>query len=53
MVLPQIIGPVTKVQGRWVYLFILRYIPLSFLNKGKYLLERERLVKDNAWTLDP
>lgn len=20
--------------------------------KGKYLLERERLVKDNAWTLD-
>jgi hypothetical protein len=21
-------------------------------NGGKYLLERERLVKDNAWTLD-
>ena len=27
-------------------------LPLSFSNGGKYLLERERLVKDNAWTLD-
>ena len=24
----------------------------EFPNEGKYLLERERLVKDNAWTLD-
>lgn len=29
-----------------------RFSTLRFLQKGKYLLERERLVKDNAWTLD-
>lgn len=24
----------------------------SVLSSGKYLLEREKLVKDNAWNLD-
>ena len=28
------------------------WVPPTLKNSGKYLLERERLVKDNAWMLE-
>ena len=34
MVLPQGVGPVTEVQGRWAYPSVLWYFPLSFRIKG-------------------
>ncbi|SRR6266404_320679 len=53
VVLPQSIGPVAKVQRRSGSLYALHLWALPTLRSiGKYLLERERLVKDNAWTLD-
>ena len=35
-----------------LFLFARLWAPPTLKNSGKYLLERERLVKDNAWTLE-
>jgi hypothetical protein len=34
------------------FMYSTSLLSVEVLYKGKYLLERERLVKDNAWTLD-
>jgi len=53
VVLPQSIGPVAKVQRRSGSFYALHLCaPPTLKNTGKYLLERERLVKDNAWMLE-
>lgn len=35
-----------------LFLFALFMALLTLKNTGKYLLERERLLKDNAWMLE-
>jgi hypothetical protein len=45
---------ISRKSTKKVRLFLCAHLwsPPTLKNIGKYLLERERLVKDNAWTLE-
>lgn len=54
MVLPQSVGPVTKIQGRWAYSIHPRFSPLRFCIKGSTFWSESDLSRTTLgrWTHD-